>query len=586
MTDQTVGQQRRGNLAGALKTALNEPSKSTFLKPIHVYAVIALAVLGVGRYFNLYEGSWPNQAFVNCVTLMFASAIVLLTGRLLVAAIAVPAMIFVVVQAATFKREAMDMIVHAYDIFFYLMSWATVVFLWEHYRAYLFMLVAALAALAIAVVLAYRYDPTRVSRRYALLAFAVFAFLTPYAADLKGERRHTQYYWADLVVSSFYSSWAETAQTLWRGTLIEAAPPASANSNAPFVVPTGCSATERPPHILLIHQESLVQPSVVPGVNYDKSLDSLFKSSDGKIHQMRVETYGGASWLTEFSILAGVSTYSFGGMRPFVQALMAGKVKDTLPEALARCGYRNVVFYPMLKNFVSNGRFYNAVGMPEIFDMKDQGAPSAMERDRRYYTNMLKLMDTHFRQSDKPLFTFMITSSGHQPYTHKFAPEMDVPGGAPGTNPEMHEFLRREAIAKIDYEWMKAELQRRYPNERFLIVQYGDHHPIATRSYFGQGKARAAEDTTFDKDSAAFITYYATEGINYDPPKLPDVETLDVPYLGGLVLEQAGLPLSDIYVERKRLRALCDGRYYGCKQHDEILTFHRRLIDSGLMVAR
>ena len=71
---------------------------------------------------------------------------------------------------------------------------------------------------------------------------------------------------------------------------------------------------------------------------------------------LRVETYGGASWLTEFSILTGVSTYSFGGMRPFVQALMAGKVRDTLPRAVARCRLSHVVFYPMLKNFVSNGK--------------------------------------------------------------------------------------------------------------------------------------------------------------------------------------------------------------------------------------
>ena len=32
---------------------------------------------------------------------------------------------------------------------------------------------------------------------------------------------------------------------------------------------------------------------------------------------------------------------------------------------------------------------------------------------------------------------------------------------------------------------------------------------------------------------------------------------------------------------------LCKGRYYqACKQRDEILVFHRRLIDSGVMAAR
>jgi hypothetical protein len=582
MADQSVGQHATASVINAIRSAVLRPADAGYVRPLYVYAVIAVAVVSVGMYFHRYEGAWPNQLFVNTVTLMIASAIVLLTGRLLVAAILVPAMIAIVVQAAAFKRQTMDMIVHAYDIFFYLFSWSTVTFLWEHYRGPLFMLIMALAAAVFATMLAYRYDPTRVPRRYAGVAFALFAVLTPYAADIKGERRHTQFYWEDLVISSFYSSWAETAETLWRGTLIEAA----AHANGPaFAVPGTCETTGKPPHILLIHQESVVPPSVVPGVTYDNRLDPFFRSSDGKMHKMRVETYGGASWLTEFSILAGVSTYSFGGMRPFVQALMAGKVRDTMPEALARCGYRNVVFYPMLKNFVSNGKFYNAVGMPEIFDMKDQGAKSSAERDKFYYGNALNLMEQHFKASSQPLFTFLITVATHQPYTFKYAPDENVPGGGPGTNPEMDEFLRRTWLAKMDYEWMRSELERRFPDERFLIVQYGDHHPIATRSYFGSS-ARAAEDVQLPKDSAAFITYYSTEGINYDPPPLPDVDVLDVPYLGGLLLEQARLPLSDSYVERRRLRTACGGRYYGCTRQGEILSFHRRLIDSGLIDAK
>jgi len=35
-----------------------------------------------------------------------------------------------------------------------------------------------------------------------------------------------------------------------------------------------------------------------------------------------------------------------------------------------------------------------------------------------------------------------------------------------------------------------------------------------------------------------------------------------------------------------RLMALCGGRYYDCNRRSEILAFHRRLIDSGLVEAR
>jgi hypothetical protein len=34
------------------------------------------------------------------------------------------------------------------------------------------------------------------------------------------------------------------------------------------------------------------------------------------------------------------------------------------------------------------------------------------------------------------------------------------------------------------------------------------------------------------------------------------------------------------------LLSICKGRYFTCVKRDEILSFHRRLIDSGLMMAR
>jgi hypothetical protein len=176
--------------------------------------------------------------------------------------------------------------------------------------------------------------------------------------------------------------------------------------------------------------------------------------------------------------------------------------------------------------------------------------------------------------------------AAHAPYLTPYMPEVDVPGGGPGTEPEMHEYLRRLSMARIDYEFLKQELARRFPKERFLIMHYGDHHPIATRSYLGFGNVRAAEDVALPKDSIGFITYYAVEGLNYKVPPLPPVETLDVPYLGTVLLEAAGLPLSGSYLERKRLLTLCQGRYYECDQREEILGFHRRLIDSGLIDTR
>jgi phosphoglycerol transferase MdoB-like AlkP superfamily enzyme len=531
------------------------------------------------------EGEFYNILFTATVTAALGALLTLIWRRALFATVVTGVLVGMVLAVATIKRATMNMVVHAYDLFFYLSSWSTVSYLWSDQRRYLLGAAAVLLAAVAGCWLAYRLDGTRVERGRSALALSVLALMAWHAADAKGERRHMQFYFSNLYVSSFYASWGETLEALWRGALLEAAP-RTTPAAAAFSVPTSCNPAGRPPHILMIHQESVVQPSLFPSLSYDRSIDPFFRSSDGALHELRVETYGGASWLTEFSLLAGVSTHSFGGMRQFVQTFMQGKLKDTLPQALARCGYRNVLFYPMLRNFVSNDRFYQSIGLKEIFDLKAQGAKSAHERDRFYYDNAMAEMERHFGASTQPLFLFVQTMAAHWPYDYKFAPEVEAAGGGPGTDPEMNEYLRRVSIAKMDYEYLLGELARRFPSERFLIVHYGDHHPMATRTLLGYHADTEAEDVALDPDSIGFITYYAAQGINYRLPALPPHRTLDVSYLGTVILNLAGLPLSDSHAERRRLMTVCAGRYHGCARREEILLFHRRLIDSGVVAAR
>ncbi len=586
MADQTLSLPTgpsRGARIYALVTRLLRPAE---LRPATAWALTSAVVFLLGRHFWRDEGEFPNILFTAAVTLALISAVVVLTRRALFATVLTGAFVAGLIAVASAKRAVMNMVVHAYDLFFYLSSWSTIAYLWSDQRRYVFGLAGVLATIAFAGWLSFRADGTRVPRRWAALGVALFALGAWYGANAKAERRHMQFYFENLYVSSFYASWRETLETLWRGALMEAAPRTAAASTSAFTIPNSCNTLARPPHIILIHQESVVQPSLFPTLRYDHTVDPFFHSDDRQLHQLRVETYGGASWLTEFSLLAGVSTHSFGGMRQFVQTFTQNKLKDTVPQALERCGYRNVVFYPMMRNFVSNDRFYTSIGLREIFDMKVQGAKTAQERDRFYYDNAMAEMDRHFKTSRKPLFTFIQTMSAHWPYDFKYEPDVEVAGGAPGTDPEMHEYLRRVSMAKLDYDKFMSELRRRFPRERFLVVHYGDHHPMATRTLLGFKGDTEAEDVALDPDSLGFVTYYAVHGINYRLPAPPQFATLDVPYLGTVMLELAGLPLSDSHRERKRLMLLCKGRYNGCAQRDEILVFHRRLIDSGIMAAR
>ncbi len=91
-----------------------------------------------------------------------------------------------------------------------------------------------------------------------------------------------------------------------------------------------------------------------------------------------------------------------------------------------------------------------------------------------------------------------------------------------------------------------SALAKRFPNEHFLIVQYGDHQPVATRTLLGFDKSFAAEDVKLAPDSRGFLTYYSIDGVNYAPPPLPDADVLDVPYLGTVMLAGRAIAVAGI----------------------------------------
>ncbi len=553
------------------------------LRPNDSYLLSLILALALASWLAWTEGPPTTVLLAILVCAATGAFVVLLTRRLLLAVVLTVAQVAVITTISSLKLKYMNMVLHAYDVAYYMMSSTNLSFLVTNYSSPVLAALVVIMLAALMAVIAWRVDPVRVRRPLAAALLLVMASAATVAGLSVGERRHSLFQYKGMYVSSFYRSWAETIETLMRGQLMEAADVSS--GMPPFQLTKSCTPEREPPHIILIHHESAVQPSLFSDLEYDRQLDDFFRSDDGHTYRLGVETYGGASVLTEFSVMTGLSTYSFGGMRLFVQSLMTGKITETLPNILAKCGYRNVMFYPMLRTFTGAERFFKSVGISDLRDAKDQGATRANERDRFYYDHALDEIARHLKTSRAPLFTFVETMAGHWPYDQPYEPHMKVPGGGPDTHPEMHEVLRRLWISQLDYQHLTSELERRFPEERFLIVRYGDHHPMATRVLLGFSERTEAEDVRVSRDSIGYQTFFAVNGVRYNP-EFTSPELLDVPYLGTVLLEAAGLPLSDAYKGRKRLKRICDGQWFDCPDREHILSFHRQLLDDGLVSAR
>ena len=549
-----------------------------------VAVTAALVLLGaILVLLSCTEPIAPRFWFAIAVTAAFAALVTFLTRRLLFASVVAASLVAVVFLVSLEKQATMNMGLHSYDLFFYL-NVDTFELLWGDYRRYVVVVLATVVAAIILAALTWRFDTTRLSRLASGLTLVAAIGLAG-AFEPQASAENTPFRFlndGNSFVSAFYLSWSETWGTLMRGQLMEAA----AQTELPdFISDPKCTPATKPPHIVLIHQESLVPPSLFPRLEYDHVLDRFFLSDDGALHKLRVETYGGASWVNEFALLTGISTKAFGDMRMFVHVLMGGRLKETLPQTLAKCGYRTLMLFPMKKGYLSLDRFYRSIGFTEILDRRDQGAPTIRERDRFYFQNALEAMDRHFKSSDRPLFVYIQTMASHGPYDSAYMPEENLPGGGPGTSAEMSEYLRRAAMAQRDGVFLMDEIKRRFPGESILVVRYGDHQPSATRDIINDVWGDDSPDVGPDGSPGPFITFYAIQGSNLAVPPLPAYDPLDIAYVGTVMLEAAGLPLSAAQRERKRLMVACEGRYFGCEPRSQILAFHRRLINSGFVQA-
>ncbi|HEY6994726.1 MAG TPA: sulfatase-like hydrolase/transferase [Xanthobacteraceae bacterium] len=343
-----------------------------------------------------------------------------------------------------------------------------------------------------------------------------------------------------------------------------------------------CAPAAKPPHILLVHDESSFDIRAAPGIRVPAGYGRHFRSFDGKRRHFIAEGAGGPSWYTEYNVLAGLSARSFGRFAYYVTQIAAGRVARGLPTALRRCGYRTFSIYPALGAFMSARAFQTTTGVQTFLDQGALGT-SRVEPDAFYYDTALRMIE---RERGKgPMFLFVYLGGNHYPWDYRWRPDLLPEWKDPGNTPEIDEYLRRQAMSFRDYAGLFDRLKREFPRESFLLVRYGDHQPEF---------ASFILEPTLDEDGINrrlmtydpryFTTYYAIDAVNFRPVNLSSaLDTIEGPYLPLIVQEAAGLPLDPSFAEQKRILQRCNGLFYACAGGAEARRFNRLLIDAGLI---
>jgi hypothetical protein len=357
---------------------------------------------------------------------------------------------------------------------------------------------------------------------------------------------------------------------------------AAANDHLKVPLVDACHPATRRPNIILVHDESSFDIRQADGVKVPSGYGGHFKSFDGVERKFLAESNGGPSWFTEYNVLAGLSSRSFGRFAYFVTRIASGRVARGLPLALRRCGYDAVSLYPAFGAFMSARSFQLTTGIQQFYDAEDLGAKD-VEPDSFFYDKALGLMSQ--RSPVSPFFMFVYLAANHFPWETRFRPDLMPAWRDQGNAPTIDEYLRRQAMSAQDYAGFVASLKKRFPGAPFLIVRYGDHQPEFSPHLLDPDLDEAGIGKKLENyDPRYYATYYAIDAINFEPVKSPAVmDTIDGPYLPLVIQEAAGIPLDPSFAEQKEIMLRCHGVFYACGDGAEARRFNRMLIDAGLI---
>jgi hypothetical protein len=352
-------------------------------------------------------------------------------------------MIVVLVLLSRFKFEALSMTVTFFEVM--LIDLETFLFLQGTFPDLGRTIAALVVGGLVASVLIWWFDPFRVRIRTALvgcgLSFAALAGIS-FAKPVD----HDELFVNHNYLSLFARSGALAAVDLATVGLFEA--DANLQDRLPSETDVTCQRSEKPPHIIMILDESSFDATMMPGIRVPLNYKRHFLSFDGNHRNLIVEGSGGPTWFTEYNVLSGLSVRSYGRFAEGVTRIAAGRVERGLPRALQRCGYRTFSIYPVVGEFLGARSYHTTSGIEHFFDATDLGT-RYREFESFYYDFAMRLLQ--WERGTAPLFFLIYTTGNHMPWNVRWRLEQTPDWRDSGQLLEVDEYLRRQQMSAREF---------------------------------------------------------------------------------------------------------------------------------------
>nr|ELR5040339.1 sulfatase-like hydrolase/transferase [Providencia stuartii]ELR5082620.1 sulfatase-like hydrolase/transferase [Providencia stuartii] len=400
------------------------------------------------------------------------------------------------------------------------------------------------------------------------------------------------YFGASLAASHYYNEWTETLPK-GRGTVtnlvmsaknsVYQSPQIKGSSDyflqqAASVTLPNSDITEKP-DILLLLQESTVNPNIYKLPEGTELPDLFMFQQDNQLaahSAMRVQTFGGGTWLSEFAALTGLNSDDFGSQKSGVFYFIVDHLNNSLFKEMKANGYYTVVLTPFNRGAYHSGHAYQMLGVDRIIQPQELGHPGKLQDNLWTIStdDMLKYAkEILAKETDKPVFIFSLTMYEHGPYKESHSDDYGLKGkvkNADSAGEFSHYMEKIVASDKAMRDFVDFMAKRERP---LIFLYFGDHQPGISLNQYQSEFA-----------NPAFITQFTLRDNLKSGNSIKTGSLTDITFLGGMLLERANLKVSPFYEANIKMRHLCNGKLDDCEDK-RLLESYRHYIYQTLKVA-
>ena len=328
------------------------------------------------------------------------------------------------------------------------------------------------------------------------------------------------------------------------------------------------------PDILQVLEESTFDPSNYTACNVPQCRVAMFQpDARTRAHgALRVHTFGGGTWVSEFAALTGMPQDIFGAGGMYAPYVLAPKLHDALALQLRRLGYETIGIYPTEASFINGSNAYRAYGFDHLYGASELGLDEWEESDAQMFAAAKRVYDK-VKKPGRPVFMMILTLNQHGPHDSDPMSELRAPfrnllrGLSPAAALNFDTYLSRLHDSNIAMRGLEhAFLDRPQPT---VLLHFGDHQP----SFDGEIRQLQRTLPSTLQPYHDYLTYYMLKS-NFAGTPVANYPVLDIAFLPSMVLQAAGVPTDAYFSAASGLRARCNGLYDDCAVPGLVESYH------------